>query len=354
VTGLKLTVYVGEHERAGGGLATRRLGELFAREGVRLAVLLRGIEGFGLKHALQTHRLLTLSEDLPLVWVAIDEPDRIHDVARKVDELLPHGLVTLERAQVGERSADLALEGDEAAKLTIYCGRGERSKGSLAHHGVVDRLREVGVEGASVLLGVDGVRAGLRLRPRLIGTNRDIPVMILAVGSHARLADALPELDGLLDGPVLTLERVRILKQDGASLAPLRELPATDAGGLGLWHKIMVYTGEDAAAPGGHGPLYAELLRELKRAGAGGGTALGGVWGYSGTGAAHGDRFMSLRRRVPVVCVCVDRPRRIAELWPVIDAMTARSGLVTGEFVPAFRAAGPAARVGGLRLADIP
>ena len=354
MTGLKLTVYFGERDRAGGDLAARRLGELFAREGVRLAVLLRGIEGFGLKHALQTHRVLTLSEDLPLVWVAIDTPERIHEVTRQVDQLLPHGLVTLERAQVGDRAADLAIDGEEAAKLTIYCGRGERSNGALAYHAVVDRLRDRGVEGASVLLGVDGVRSGIRRRPRLIGTNRDVPVMIIAVGSRERLAGALPALDEMLDRPLLTLERVRILKQDGVPVAPLLTPPAEDPEGLGLWHKVMVFTGEDAQAPGGHGPLYAELLRALKRAGAGGGTVLGGVWGYSGSGPAHGDRFFSLRRRVPVVCVCVDRPQRVAELWPTIDAMTSHSGLVTGEFVPAFRAAGPNGRVGGLQLAEIP
>ena len=34
--------------------------------------MLRGAEGFGLKHHLRTDRLLTLSEDLPLVSVAVD------------------------------------------------------------------------------------------------------------------------------------------------------------------------------------------------------------------------------------------------------------------------------------------
>lgn len=354
MNGLKLTVYFGERDRAGGDLAARRLGELFSRAGVRLAVLLRGIEGFGLKHALQTHRLLTFSEDLPLVWVAIDTPERILEVAQQVDDLLPHGLVTLERAQVGHRAADLTIDGDESVKLTIYCGRGERTGGALAYHAVVDRLRDVGVEGASVLLGVDGVRSGLRRRARLIGANRDVPVMILAVGSRERLAGALPGLDEMLDQPLLTLERVRILKQDGVTVASPRTPLPPGPDGLGLWHKITVFAGEDAEAPGGHGPLYAELLRELRRAGAGGGTVLGGVWGYSGSGPAHGDRFFSLRRRVPVVCVCVDRPERVAELWPTIDAMTGRSGLVTGEFVPAFRAAGPDGRVGGLRLAEKP
>lgn len=351
--GLKLTVYFRERRRAGGTLAAHALGELFARHGLRLAVLLRGIEGFGLEHRLQTHRVLTLSEDLPLVWVAIDEPERIEAVAREVERLLPQGLLTLERAQFGERAADLVPDEAEATKLTVYCGRRERASGRLAHHALVDRLRELGLEGASVLLGLDGVRLGERRRARFFHSNAQVPAMILAVGSKERVGAALPVLDGMLRRPLLTLERVRLLKRDGLPLAPPRRPPDEDPSGLGLWHKITVYTGEDSPSPDGYGPLYVELVRALREAGASGATVLGGVWGYSGAGAPHGDRFLALRRRVPVVCISVERPHRMAALWPIVDRITAGSGLVTGELVPAVRATGPAGRLGGLRLAQI-
>ena len=40
-------------------------------------MLLRGAEGFGAKQRLQTQRLLSLSEDLPVVAVAVDARERI-------------------------------------------------------------------------------------------------------------------------------------------------------------------------------------------------------------------------------------------------------------------------------------
>jgi PII-like signaling protein len=40
-------------------------------------MLLRGTEGFGSRQHLQTQRLLTLSEDLPMVSVAVDTRQRI-------------------------------------------------------------------------------------------------------------------------------------------------------------------------------------------------------------------------------------------------------------------------------------
>ncbi len=68
--GLRLSVYFGERDRARGRLLADELIDVFARHGVRSSILLRGVEGFGIKHRLQTERLLTLSEDLPLLALA--------------------------------------------------------------------------------------------------------------------------------------------------------------------------------------------------------------------------------------------------------------------------------------------
>lgn len=351
--GLKLTVYLGERDRVGRDLAVHALGELFARRGVRLAVLLRGLEGFGLKHRLQTQRLLSLSDDLPMAWVAVDAPGPVGALAEEVDRLLPSGLVTLERTELADGLEDIDPLGDSEAKLTVYPGRGERVGGRLVHLAVVDRLRELGVEGATVLIGVDGVRWGERRRARFVGTNGAVPAMVIAVASGERLVAALPALRGLLGRCVVTLERLRVLKRDGRRLAEPRTPPSEDGAGLGLWQKLTVHTGADAHAPGREDALYSALVRELRGAGASGATVLRGVWGYSGDGLPHGDRMLSVRRRVPVLAVCVDRPAAMGRLWPVVDRMTTEHGLVTEEIVPAFRAAGGGTRAGGLRLADV-
>ena len=44
---LKLTVYFGERERAGGAFLADALVDLFARHDFQTSVLLRGAEGFG-------------------------------------------------------------------------------------------------------------------------------------------------------------------------------------------------------------------------------------------------------------------------------------------------------------------
>ena len=349
---LKLTTYFAEHDKTGGRFLADALLNCYERHQFATSVLLRGAEGFGSRQHLQTQRLLTLSEDLPMVTVAVDTRQRIEQALEEVAALTTHGLVTLERARMltGEVGQVRLPEGlAEATKLTIYVGRGERVAGRPAFLAIVDLLRRHRIDGATVLLGVDGTAHGVRQRARFVGRNADVPLMIISVGAGTAIATALPKLGAMLDRPLLTLERIRVCKRDGHKLAEPEPLPDADPTGLGVWQKVMVYAGEEAQHQG-H-PVYVQLARRLLQAGAGGATALRGVWGYHGDHQPHGDRLLSLRRKVPVLTVVVDTPARIRRWFGIVDELTDETGLVTCEMVPAFHARG---RRGDLRLSTLP
>ena len=351
---LKLTIYFGERDRTGGQFLADALSEIYARNRVQASLVMRGVEGFGIKHHLRTDRLLTLSEDLPLVSVAVDARTRIEAALTQVNRLRFDGLVTLERARMltGHLDPEVLANGPEdAVKLTVYVGRHERVAGGPAYVNVVDLLCRRGIAGATVLLGVDGTAHGIRHRASFFGANRHVPLMVIAVGAGQRVAELLPELGRLLARPLITLERIQVCKRDGLKLAEPHPLPAADAAGLGVWQKLMVYAGEQAQSDG-H-PLHHELIRALRKAGAAGATSLRGIWGYHGDHEPHGDSFWQLRRRAPIVTVIVDTPERISAWFELVDQFTRKTGLVTSEAVPAFRATGPAATRGGLRLARL-
>ena len=351
---LKLTIYFGESDRVGRELLSDALMRLFDDADVQAAVLLRATEGFGIKQQLHTQRLLTLSEDLPLVAVAVDRRVKIEAVLPHVQSLVEGGLITLERARLvaGEvTKAELPEELHEATKLTIYLGRAERAEARPAYVAAVDLLRLHGLDGATVLLGVDGMTHSARHRARFFSRNTNVPLMIVASGSGAQVQGALAPLGELLANPLLTLERVRVCKRDGVKLAEPRHLPERDDAGLGVWQKLMVHAAESARHEG-HA-LYLQLIRRLREEGATGATALRGIWGYSGEREPHGDRFWSLHRGVPVVTVVVDEPGAIQRWWGVIDEVTDEAGLVTSEMVPAVHAVGPQIQRGGLRLARL-
>jgi PII-like signaling protein len=350
---LKLTSYFGERDRTGDGFLADALIDCYARHRFQTSLVLRGIEGFGVKHHLRTDRLLTLSEDLPLVSVAVDRRERIEAALPEVVELSGDGLITLERARLltdGLDTAALPEALHEATKLTVYVGRVERVEGRDAHVAVVDILHRHGVAGATVMLGVDGTVRGVRRRARFFGANARVPLMVISVGAGERIAPALAELGATLPRPLATLERVTVCKRDGLRLAEPRHVPETDPSGLQLWQKLMVYCSEQSRHDGK--PLYRELVHRLRSAGAMGATALRGVWGYHGDHRPHGDAFWQLQRRVPVVTIIVDTPAAIRRWFEIVDECTRETGLVTSEIVPAFRARGPGVQAGGLRLAD--
>ncbi len=68
--------------------------------GMAGASVLRGIEGFGTSQRIHTARLLSLSEDLPVVVVIVDTPEKVDAFLPVIDELVTEGLVTVDDVSV--------------------------------------------------------------------------------------------------------------------------------------------------------------------------------------------------------------------------------------------------------------
>jgi PII-like signaling protein len=349
---LKLTSYFGERQRVGEAFLADALADLYGRHEIAASIVLRGIEGFGLKHHVRTDHSLSLSEDLPLVSVAVDRRARIEAALDEVVRLNGPGLLTLERArlltgEIGRVSLPDALR--EATKLTIYVGRQERVLRVPAFVAVCDLLYRRGVAGATALLGVDGTAHGRRERARFFSRNAEVPMMVIAVGTGEQIEGVLPELGSLLRRPLITVEQVRVCKRDGVTLADPQNLPGVDEHGMALWQKLMVYTSTSTQHRGQ--PVHRAITRQLRVAGMGGATTVRGMWGFHGDHAPHGDRLFQGGRQVPTVTIVIDTPERIAKAYAIIDELTDTRGLVTSETIPAMRSSTGEHHRGGLRLA---
>lgn len=325
---LKLTTYFGERARIEGRLLADELLDAAAGHDIALSVLMRGVQGFGAKHRLRTDRLLTLSEDLPLVSIAIDGAERIEALRAGVAELPGEGLITVERASLAGAVGDLSADSD--VKLTVCLGRHERVDGEPAFAAVCRVLREAGVSGATVLLGVDGTVGGERRRARFFARNVGVPLLVLSVGEAATIDRALATLRQMLPSLVFTLERAQVLKRDGRLL--LQPTKRLSSAGDSARVKLTVVTSE--AARHQSRPVYLELVGRLRERGAAGATSLRGIWGFHGEHEPHGDRWLSLRRHVPVITEVIDTPERIAPFFEIVDELTSERGLVTSELVP--------------------
>lgn len=215
---LKLAFHFGEHDRHAGRYLSEEVLGIFERRRLAAGVLLRGAEGFGANALLRTDRLLSLSEDLPLVAVGVGEPGAVGECAEDLRRIHSGGLLTLERARLASPSRGPGDEPHEEVKLTVYTGRRSRRNGRPAHVDVVATLHRHGVAGATVLVGVDGAASGRRLRARFLSANAWVPALVVAVGERERIAAAMAELEQADEPPLATLEAVTVLRRDGAAL----------------------------------------------------------------------------------------------------------------------------------------
>jgi PII-like signaling protein len=354
---LKLWVYFGDSQLTGADLTSDALMDAMARRRVAASALCRGIEGFGLGRRIHAGRFPDVSTDLPLVACAVDSRERIEGLLDDVDGVVADGLVTLEHAVLarGAEVAKAEFPGvpGRAAKLTIYCGRLERAAVGRrpAYRAAVEVLRRHGAAGATALLGVDGTHHGRRRRATFLSPRREAPLVIISVGRRETLAASLPELSMALEAPLVTLEGIAQLKHDGERLEELPSVRDLDPSGLAVWQTIRVYTRQSAQVNGR--ALYTELTRRLREAGAAGVTTVRGDWGFSSDEAPHGDKFARLTSHAPTYTTYIDRPSKVAEVWPIIDELTAEHGIVTSLSVPAYRERRGRRVGGGLRLAEI-
>ena len=97
---LRLTVYIGENDTWHHKPLYAEIVHRAHAAGLAGASVFRGIEGFGASSLIHTSRLLSLSEDLPVAVVIVDDEERVRAFLPQLDELVTEGLVTLDDCEV--------------------------------------------------------------------------------------------------------------------------------------------------------------------------------------------------------------------------------------------------------------
>ena len=97
---LRLSIFLGEddtwhHKPLHHEIVLRARGA-----GLAGATVLRGCEGYGRSFMIHTHRILSLTEGLPVVVLIVDTDDRIRAFLPELDELVGEGTVLLDEVDV--------------------------------------------------------------------------------------------------------------------------------------------------------------------------------------------------------------------------------------------------------------
>jgi PII-like signaling protein len=97
---VRLTIFVGEDDQWHHKPLYHEIVHRAHQAGLAGASVLRGVEGYGASSRIHTTRLLSLSEDLPMAIVIVDQEDRIRAFLPQLDELVTEGLVIIDPVEV--------------------------------------------------------------------------------------------------------------------------------------------------------------------------------------------------------------------------------------------------------------
>src|SRR5512137_1584549 len=100
----------------------------------------------------------------------------------------------------------------DAVLLRIFLGESDRWEHKPLYEAVVLKARELHLGGATVLRGPMGFGKSSRLHTaKILRLSMDLPLVIEIVDSEEKLNQFLPVLDEMMQGGLVTLEKVRVI-----------------------------------------------------------------------------------------------------------------------------------------------
>ena len=100
----------------------------------------------------------------------------------------------------------------ERVLLRIHLGERDRYEGKPLYRHIVEFLRARQFAGATVLRGIMGFGATSRVHSdRVVELSTDLPLIIECVETEEKIDAILPELDSMIGGGLITLERAKVI-----------------------------------------------------------------------------------------------------------------------------------------------
>mgnify|MGYP000150340052 CR=1 FL=1 len=236
-----LRVYLESADRAPHTPTYERLVKAARNQRLAGATVLKGILGYGSHGFIRpSSSIWSLVEHVPVIVEIVDSAERIGAfVNGTLGGLMIHGMATLERAFVmmyrhsgSEGRPHLELGGAHAPLSTIpeiearepmqirengvllrvFIGESDRYQHRPLYEAIVQKARELGLSGATVLRGTEGYGANSVVhKSSLLEMSTDLPLVIEIVDTEDRIRLLLPHLETMVRDGMITMEHVAIV-----------------------------------------------------------------------------------------------------------------------------------------------
>jgi len=100
----------------------------------------------------------------------------------------------------------------ERTLMRIHVGESDRWHGKPLYEAIVELLRREKLSGATVLRGVGGFgSSSVYHTDKVLRLSQDLPIVIEVIEATEHVEQILPQLDQMISGGLVTLEKVRVI-----------------------------------------------------------------------------------------------------------------------------------------------
>ena len=100
----------------------------------------------------------------------------------------------------------------ERVLMRVHIGERDKHKGKPLYAAIVELLRRKGYAGATVYRGIMGFGASSTVHTdRIEVLSLDLPIVVECIETAERIDAVLPELDEMIGGGLITLERANVI-----------------------------------------------------------------------------------------------------------------------------------------------
>jgi uncharacterized protein len=112
----------------------------------------------------------------------------------------------------------------ERTLMRVFIGESDRYQGKPLYEALLERFRKKGLAGATVLRGVAGFGASSKVHTdKVLRLSLDLPMIIEVVETEERIQAILPDLDEMIGGGLITLERAKVIMYRPGNARPSQQ-----------------------------------------------------------------------------------------------------------------------------------
>ncbi len=100
----------------------------------------------------------------------------------------------------------------ERTLMRIFIGESDKHHGKPLYEALVELFRSRGFAGATVLRGIAGFGSTSHVKTeKVLRLSLDLPIIIEVVETEEAIQSILPDLDQMIGGGLITLERAKVI-----------------------------------------------------------------------------------------------------------------------------------------------